>query len=299
MAQQDAEMQEQQNLEQSLAKLPRKYANGLRALIGNLSTRIADGRLHAIVYDLSPMQDPESMLGPMKINSTTSNTFDSSLSYFVDFCPRDSDATVDCPSNKGKAMHTHSCRTTADGYAYDMGKVIGYYSLPGDKTYRKGVSVVYNNGDVCKGTQRYKTNITLLCDMNVTGRGSPHKVFMKDSCTVTYEWRTMYGCPICSDRDYVASSSECEGGKQMVTYAWKDARDCHDGVSLPVTTTRDCVSSANVPVVVIIIVIIILSGLVPLFIVLFNKYRKYRDLYAQYKRVDSQMFEMADGSMAA
>lgn len=139
-----------------------------------------------------------------------------------------------------------SCMVDNRTRAHSAGKILNFYPVEGDI---KGTHIVYKNGATCPTGGTRSTNITVLCSPD-SGIGVPYpsEPFETEGCVNHFEWKSLYGCPVCLPNDYTFYYTNCENGKQSKVYTWKEnPRRCHGGVSLPEPEILDCVSSDLIP----------------------------------------------------
>lgn len=98
----------------------------------------------------------------------------------------------------------------------------------------------------------------------------------------------VYVCPVCTKKDYYAVDTKCIDGKFRTTYAWKEPRNCSDGVTLPKSVEKDCEEvelQRNTAIVLVGIAsgifVLLFGGLVYLF-------KKHQTLYANYSVLSNQ-----------
>eukprot|EP01125_Pyxidicula_operculata_P010801 TRINITY_DN355_c0_g1_i1.p1 TRINITY_DN355_c0_g1~~TRINITY_DN355_c0_g1_i1.p1 ORF type:complete len:1776 (+),score=386.00 TRINITY_DN355_c0_g1_i1:7643-12970(+) len=153
-----------------------------------------------------------------------------------------------CRDSNGAQMLTYACQYLADprfNYSVDLGHVQGYLPYKGPE---KGAIITFTEGtpscgDAIAGLQDVprRMNITLICDPSEgTGKPQPEGTTIErwnpypDVCGYSIKWRSIYGCPLCTENDYHSLKQSCQGGQQWISYEWNEnPKSCHGGVRLP------------------------------------------------------------------
>ena len=161
-----------------------------------------------------------------------------------------------CFAEDGKLLQMYACQITTNCnsdfcVAKSLGDFIGFHELPagsGDE----GFILRYSHGDVGCGGKERELNVTFICDPSA-GRGTPRqpegRLIEGSPCAYNVEWRSIYGCPICSEEHYEFEYSACFNGKRTKSAHWlSNPKRCHGGVELPAdeVVTSACDASTAV-----------------------------------------------------
>lgn len=162
--------------------------------------------------------------------------------YFINICSQ-KHSNVSCIDEDGKSIDALACQVLNNCPAEvtctgkNLGMVAGYYPLDASQG-TQGFVLEYTGGDPgCDGMFR-SVNVTFLCTPDA-GVGFPAKPDDKEEiegpgCHYDFTWRSLYGCPVCTERDYSYYYTECKDNKRRKVYFWNEnPRACHDGVALP------------------------------------------------------------------
>eukprot|EP01130_Rhizamoeba_saxonica_P014248 TRINITY_DN6209_c0_g1_i1.p1 TRINITY_DN6209_c0_g1~~TRINITY_DN6209_c0_g1_i1.p1 ORF type:complete len:1761 (-),score=372.85 TRINITY_DN6209_c0_g1_i1:32-5032(-) len=193
-------------------------------------------------YDLNPLSRTDEMWGPI---------FEATQYYYANPCSK-KHSNHSCYTEEGEPMKTYVCEHVTDwGHATDLGHIMGYYPYPIEG---EGVILTFTDGTPACGNELLgqpdvprTSNITVICDpeagIGVFSSANPIYVGTEypHVCTYNFEWRTLYGCPVCTTDHYKAILAACQGGRQEVIFEWKEnPKRCHSGVSLPPSEFRHC-----------------------------------------------------------
>jgi len=192
------------------------------------------------VYDLSYLSRPDNLWGPIV----------QTHAYYVNPCTKTVENSS-CVDSDGRVLFTYACQIDPYHHVEDLGQVMGYY--PYDDPQTRGVIVAFTEGSPCtaplaRGTTR-ALNLTMICDPSA-GRGLPEAPDNAEPTPCVYNliWKSIYGCPICTNDDYEAVREVCVDGFQVIRYQWKDnPKKCHDGVQLPLNDRLNCSTSTMCP----------------------------------------------------
>eukprot|EP00730_Choanoeca_flexa_P003671 TRINITY_DN11471_c1_g1_i3.p1 TRINITY_DN11471_c1_g1~~TRINITY_DN11471_c1_g1_i3.p1 ORF type:complete len:1006 (+),score=140.94 TRINITY_DN11471_c1_g1_i3:90-3020(+) len=125
-----------------------------------------------------------------------------------------------CVNDDGDPMPAMACYATnySRVYWYDIGNVLGFEEISAGNV----TLTMTNPYRSCYGTDGYyHTNVELICDPQAglgqpTYEGtSPRNYY---DCSYSFIWRSVYGCPLCGDDDYLVTRSDCIDGRQRVSY---------------------------------------------------------------------------------
>ncbi|KAL6055649.1 hypothetical protein QOT17_016632 [Balamuthia mandrillaris] len=89
------------------------------------------------------------------------------------------------------------------------------------------------------------TNITIICDPTA-GLGSPQAPISgieqeEDRCKYEFVWYSLYGCHVCTEKDYYYYYTNCENGKHTKFYDWNyNPKRCVGDLALPPPREEDC-----------------------------------------------------------
>lgn len=162
--------------------------------------------------------------------------------YFINICSL-KHSNVSCIDGDGNSIDALACQVLNNCPAEEtctgknLGMVAGYYPIdPAISTH--GFVLEYTGGDFGCDTEYRSTNITFICTPDA-GVGFPAKPDEKETiegpwCHYDFYWRSLYGCPVCTENDYSFYYTECKDNKRTKVYYWNEnPRACHDGVELP------------------------------------------------------------------
>lgn len=78
-----------------------------------------------------------------------------------------------------------------------------------------GYTIDYANGDLCGDGNRYSSRVHIICDKSEE-YGWP-AVNYTNNCSVSFIWKSKYGCKLCSDSEMKKVTGECKNGQQEVS----------------------------------------------------------------------------------
>jgi hypothetical protein len=203
------------------------------------------------VYNLSPLKVSEedgAMHGPV--------TDTLGMSYYLNVCSSKTGQTA-CLDSRGKPLNTFLCQYTNNGYSVSLGSEMGFYDLPKDQyPSDRGLILSFESGsNGCGNSKKNITafprsaNVTFICDPTV-GKGEFQPPLPEDGnvessgCRYQFLWRTIYACPLCSEKDWNVRET-CQDGVATLEYSWRESpKRCYGGADLPPTSTRNCIDSA-------------------------------------------------------
>jgi hypothetical protein len=95
-------------------------------------------------------------------------------------------------------------------------KIVNYgKELRNIRESNEGFIVEYHNGDFCPAGGRYSSKIHIICDKSEEV-GWP-SIENRENCSVTFNWKTKFGCKICSDKDLKNVTGTCKEGLREIT----------------------------------------------------------------------------------
>lgn len=87
---------------------------------------------------------------------------------------------------------------------------------------REGLLVEYENGDLCENGLRYNSSVNIICD-KAEEYGWP-SVSSYDECSVSFTWKTKYGCRVCQENELKNVTGLCKDGYREITQL--EGSDC-------------------------------------------------------------------------
>ena len=189
------------------------------------------------VYDISPLQTAGSMAGPVYDEQH--------MAYYVGICDVNT-SNETCFDSSNTPISGFACQITnrcvderCEGVS--LGDVIGFYPLSGSYSSDQGLVVRYSNGTPCADGKKRSMNVTILCDPSA-GKGEPlpppTRMIETESCGYNVVWKSIYGCPVCSEEDIEYTYTPCVESKRQKIARWRNnPKRCHGGIELPAPET--------------------------------------------------------------
>jgi hypothetical protein len=193
------------------------------------------------MYDLTALG--KTPFGPVKAGE---------YAYYINLCGR-GNFVDECHDIDDIPLNTHVCQVLPYDYSLDVGWSSGYYPIP-QTVGQKGFRVHYDLGVMGCGPKNNgvayprSTDLTFICDPQA-GEGTLKGVNSVENmpCNYQFEWRSLYACPICTEKDYSFYYTLCgSNGKRNKIYYWKDPVLCHGGAKLPAPESVTCSDSTVV-----------------------------------------------------
>lgn len=162
--------------------------------------------------------------------------------YFINICSL-KHSNVSCIDEDGNSIDALACQVLNNCPAEEtctgknLGMIAGYYPIDTNLSSH-GFVLEYTGGDFGCDTQYRSTNISFICTPDA-GVGFPELPDNKEAiegppCHYDFYWRSLYGCPLCTEKDYSYYFTECKDNKRTKKYYWNEnPKACHDGVALP------------------------------------------------------------------
>jgi len=117
-----------------------------------------------------------------------------------------------------------------------LGRVISY-SLLNTTAPRKGILVQYLNSSYDSSCPNGRNaSLALICDDNT---GALNLV-SSTGCSISFEWPTLYACPLCSNVDFTTSYTPCVNNSKLRVYSYASPQYCHDGLPPPASVPQNC-----------------------------------------------------------
>ncbi len=187
-------------------------------------------------FNAQPLHNADIMYGPI-IDSNDHQ-------YFLSVCDRVPVNSTPCLDDNGDHVNSLLCQISSENKGVNIGDLLAFVPLP-EPHHREGFNLTFSHGQLCGNGVERSGVIQFLCDPEA-GRGYPrvphgHENVETIRCKYEFVWSSLYACPICSVLDYSEVKSPCVGGKQDVTYVWREQpKRCVGGVGLPPNRKQDC-----------------------------------------------------------
>jgi len=193
------------------------------------------------------MNDTVYYLGNLtKTNGAYGPLVDGTNAYYLNVCSRNST----CTDRRGISLNSYACEVGVNE-TVSLGTVVSYYPL--ESPSEEGLVMRLTDGtrgrcSNLNGTKPREANITFICDP-LAGSGTPTIVSVNDTlCSYNFEWRSVFACPLCTERHYSSQLTVCQNGQQWRYYYWNvNPKNCHDGVKLPDPVLLNCSTSIICP----------------------------------------------------
>jgi len=188
-----------------------------------------------------------------------------------------------CRANSG-VIDTPICFIN-DGSAMDHGNALQFVPTVTEDQLKDGFYMQYTHGfaDFICPMGRTAT-IQFNCATEDTDSSPVYEPVLTDQCNVMFEWKTIYGCPVCNEAtDYSTSYGDCIEGKQIVIRS--RTTSCNGPIAIA-SDPVDCKSSIQFPVVAVVLGAIAFVALGVIAIVVFARSRR---MSARYTRLQEQI----------
>lgn len=183
----------------------------------------------SVSYDLNPLRSANGTVGPIV-----------ALGSQFRFSVCEPKMGSQCIDEDGVRVQSFVCQTEQQRGA-DAGHIMEFLGGANGT----GVTVRYSRGTAGCGYRdgsnsvARSTEINFICDPDAGVGQIAHLRSFR--CSYSFEWRTLFACPVCTPNDYDFFYTDCVNGKRDAVYFWKDnPKRCHGGVSLPTTTSSVC-----------------------------------------------------------
>jgi hypothetical protein len=214
----------------------------------------------ALTYNLAPLKSFK-FYGPVSVDEHD---------YEINVCSTDHHESSDCVDAQNNTISAYACQVLDSGLGLSLGNEIGYAPLAASAPLNRGrgVTLKYTNGEVgCRRSESIRfpiggvprsADVHFLCDPDA-GKGAPEPCVdgnlttsqfsfsgngvEPSPCQYCFQWRSLYGCPVCGADDMQQVFSECRFGMRRGFYKWRDDRQCYGG-QLPPPTSVACTVSA-------------------------------------------------------
>jgi len=120
--------------------------------------------------------------------------------------------------------------------------------------------IKYTRGNnLPNGCTQVTTSIKFFC-LPTEGKGLPVATAYENKCTTTFEWRSLYGCKICTKNDEVEEDGPCEDGTRSKVIRYKNPCYEKEPRQLVIETCQD-IEVARTTVIMAVSLSVVLLGL--------------------------------------
>jgi len=145
--------------------------------------------------------------------------------------------------------------------------------------------LTYTNGAIAtdcgvsqQKVQYRSTVLQVICDSsNSSSSFQPTLISSNDSCTAIFVWRSIYGCPVCSEQDYLTTQTSCIDGMQSLVEVKRNPA-CNGPINKRIQETA-CSETLQFPLIAVLIGTVLFAALLVLVVILIVRNRRMSHRY--------------------